>query len=187
MKKSVITAACSCSCLLSFTVLISFFLSSALLWKMLFNIVQSQFRVHLYQKALTWGCTDHFSNILTSAKKVMFSSLFVRLLVTLRKNFQTDLHEIFTEGWQWASEQRIKFCWRSGSQIWIRIHIVTLVRRALVQVCTVTVVLNSDCQTWPGECPGQPSWQISMSNVILCTSHCSDTHSRLTVLPGPLK
>jgi len=26
-----------------------------------------------------------------------------------------DLHEIFREGWQWASEQMIKFWWRSGS------------------------------------------------------------------------
>jgi len=30
--------------------------------------------------------------------------LFVCLLATLRKNFQTDLHEIFREGWQWAKE-----------------------------------------------------------------------------------
>jgi len=48
-----------------------------------------------------------------SAKEVMFSSLlvclsvcrFVGLLATLRKNFRTDLREIFREGWQWASEQ----------------------------------------------------------------------------------
>ena len=33
------------------------------------------------------------------------------LLATLRKNFVTDLHEIFREGWQWASEQLIKFWW----------------------------------------------------------------------------
>ena len=44
-------------------------------------------------------------NILfTSAKEVMFSSLFVCLsvclLATLRRNFATDLHEIFTEGRQ---------------------------------------------------------------------------------------
>jgi len=53
----------------------------------------------------------------------MFSSLFVCLSVclsvclfaTLRKNFLTDLHEIFREGWQWASEQMFKFWWRSGS------------------------------------------------------------------------
>jgi len=31
------------------------------------------------------------------------------LLATLCKNFQTDLHEIFREGWQWADEQMIKF------------------------------------------------------------------------------
>jgi len=37
----------------------------------------------------------------------MFSSLFVCLpvLAALRKNFLTDLHEIFREGWQLASEQ----------------------------------------------------------------------------------
>jgi len=39
--------------------------------------------------------------------------LFVWLLATLRKNFQTDFHEIFREGWQWANEQMIKFQWRS--------------------------------------------------------------------------
>ena len=39
----------------------------------------------------------------------------VCLLATLCKNFQTDLHEIFMEGWQWANEQMIKFWWRSGS------------------------------------------------------------------------
>jgi len=27
----------------------------------------------------------------------------------LRKNFRTDLNEIFREGWQWASEHMIKF------------------------------------------------------------------------------
>ena len=48
---------------------------------------------------------------ITSAKEVMFSLLSVCLLATLRKNFQMDLHEIVWEGWQWASEQMIKF-WR---------------------------------------------------------------------------
>jgi len=55
---------------------------------------------------------------ITSAKEDMFSSLFVCLsvclLATLRRNFPTDLHEIFREGWQWVTEQKIKFCWRSG-------------------------------------------------------------------------
>ena len=49
----------------------------------------------------------------------MFSSSFVCLslwlLATLSKNVRTDLREIFREGWQWASEQTIKCCWRSGS------------------------------------------------------------------------
>jgi len=39
----------------------------------------------------------------------------VCLLATLLKNFQTDLPEIFREGWQWASEQMIKFWWWSES------------------------------------------------------------------------
>ena len=45
--------------------------------------------------------------------------MFVCLLATLHKNVQTDLHEIFRECWQWASEQMIKFWWRSESRIWI--------------------------------------------------------------------
>jgi len=70
----------------------------------------------------------------------MFSSLFGCLLATLCKNFLTDLHEIFREDWQCASEQMIKFRWRSdlpdgGSDI------ATLVRRALAEVCTVPVLL----------------------------------------------
>ena len=52
--------------------------------------------------------------LITSSKEDMFSSSFC-LLATLRKNFQTDLHEIFREGWQWANEQMIKFWWLSGS------------------------------------------------------------------------
>ena len=41
----------------------------------------------------------------------LLSSLFVCLLATLCKNFQMDLHEIFREGWQGASEEIIKFWW----------------------------------------------------------------------------
>jgi len=33
----------------------------------------------------------------------------VCLLATLRKNSQTDLDEIFREGWQWAKEQMLNF------------------------------------------------------------------------------
>jgi len=61
------------------------------------------------------------------------------LLATLRKNFWTDLHEIFREGWQWVSEQMIKFWWRSESRILIWTAI--LVRRAMAEVCTVAVLL----------------------------------------------
>jgi len=41
--------------------------------------------------------------------------LSVSLLATLCKNFRTDLHEILSDGWQWATEQTIKFWWPSGS------------------------------------------------------------------------
>jgi len=41
--------------------------------------------------------------------------LSVCLVATLCKKFRTDWHEIFSEGWQWTSEQTSKFWWRSGS------------------------------------------------------------------------
>jgi len=41
--------------------------------------------------------------VIIAANEVLFSSLFVCLsvclLATLRKNFRTNLHEIFTKGW----------------------------------------------------------------------------------------
>jgi len=73
------------------------------------------------------------------------------LLASLCKNFWMDLRKIIREGWQWASEQVIKFWWRSGSGICIA----ALVRRSLVDVCTVTVLLVTGCLlmfwplTWP--------------------------------------
>ena len=86
--------------------------------------------------------------ITTSAKEAMQLWLFVVclsvcLLATLHKNFWIDLHEIFRQGWQWASEQMIKFWSRLGSRmrILIRIQIATLVTRALAEVCTVPVIL----------------------------------------------
>jgi len=71
----------------------------------------------------------------------LFVCLSVCLLATLRQNCRTDLHEIFRKGWQLAIEQMINFCWRSGSGIRILIRIATLVRCALVEVCTVPVLL----------------------------------------------
>ena len=70
------------------------------------------------------------------------SCLCVCLLATLRKNFRTDLHEIFREGWQWAVEQTIKFWWRSGTD-WLDggTDIATLVRRVLAEACTVPVLI----------------------------------------------
>jgi len=38
-------------------------------------------------------------------RQARYVFVVVCLLATLRKNFRTDLHEIFREGWQWASEQ----------------------------------------------------------------------------------
>jgi len=39
----------------------------------------------------------------------LFVCLFVCLLATLCKNVRRNLHEIFSEGWQWANEELIKF------------------------------------------------------------------------------
>ena len=83
-----------------------------------------------------------FDCFLPPSRKLCFHRcLPVCLLATLRKNFQTDLHEIFRDGWQWASEQLVKFWLRSGSGIRIQIRIATLVTRALAEVCTVPVLL----------------------------------------------
>jgi len=49
-----------------------------------------------------------------------FRRFFDWLLATLRKNFQTDLHEIFREGWQWASEQMIKISVAIRIIVWIQ-------------------------------------------------------------------
>jgi len=82
-------------------------------------------------------------SVITSAKEVMFWSLFVCLFrATVRKNFRTDFHEIFREGLQWASKQMLTFSCRArtdppdgGADI------ATLVRRALAEVCAVPVLL----------------------------------------------
>ena len=76
--------------------------------------------------------------------KTLFVCLFVCLLATLRKNYQTDLHEIFKKSWQWANEQTVTFWLRSESRIriWIRIRIATLVKRAMAEACTVPVLLD---------------------------------------------
>jgi len=69
--------------------------------------------------------TEYRVNTSTTTKHinvmVMFSSLFVCLFVclsvsiaTLRKHLRPNLHESCREGQQWASEQLIKFWWRSG-------------------------------------------------------------------------
>ena len=55
------------------------------------------------------------------------------------KNFGTDLHEIFSYDWQWANGQMIKFWWRFGLQI--RIRVATVVRRVLAEGCIVPVLL----------------------------------------------
>jgi len=78
------------------------------------------------------------------------------------QKLQTDLHEIFREGWQWASEQMIKFWWWSRSWIGIRIRIwiciwvriVTLVRRGLAEVCTVPVLLVYCVPALESQCKG---------------------------------
>jgi len=51
----------------------------------------------------------------------MFSSLFVCLSATLRKNFRTDLREIFRESLQWANEQMIKILLAIRITVWKRI------------------------------------------------------------------
>jgi len=71
--------------------------------------------------------------------------LFVCVSVSnfAQKSFRMDLHEIFREGWQSASEQTIKFRRRSGSQIRIRNPDPgrDTGKTALAEVCIVPVLL----------------------------------------------
>jgi len=54
--------------------------------------------------------------LLSPPRRICFRHcLSACLLANLRENFRTDFHEIFTEDWQSANEQTIKFWWRSGS------------------------------------------------------------------------
>jgi len=46
---------------------------------------------------------------LSKSRIIVVVCLYVSLLATLRKKVQTDLHEIFRKGWQWANEQMMKF------------------------------------------------------------------------------
>jgi len=76
-------------------------------------------RLHVVSVVVVVVAAAAAAAVLTSAKEVMFSSLFgclsVCLLATLHKTSRTDLHEIFSEGWQLANEQTVKFGWRCGS------------------------------------------------------------------------
>ena len=75
----------------------------------------------------------------------LLTHLFVCLSVSnFVQNVQADLHEIFREGWKLEDEQIIKFWWRSGSRMRIRIGIATVARRALAEVCAVPVLLVDD-------------------------------------------
>jgi len=59
---------------------------------------------------------------------VFYRRLYVCLSASnFEQNVRTDLHKIFRQGWQLAKEQTIKFWWRSGPRI--RIRIATLIRR----------------------------------------------------------
>jgi len=102
------------------------------------------------------------------------------------ENFQTDLHISFVEGWQLASEQMIKFWWRSGSGIQILIRIATLVRRSLVEACTVPVLLVLICscdrlsdgifEFWRGKVcyPWLPCFQVCLLTElmdVMCSCH----------------
>ena len=67
-----------------------------------------------------YSCAYSTNATFTSNKEDMFSLLFVCLLLTLLKNFQTDLQEIFREGWQWPNEQMVKFLVAIWITVWIQ-------------------------------------------------------------------
>ena len=52
-------------------------------------------------------------------------------MATFRKNFRTDLHEIFRERWQWSIEQTIKFWSRLDTEIVFRIRYYWEIRKVV--------------------------------------------------------
>jgi len=59
--------------------------------------------------------------LLPPARRICFRRcLSVCLLATLRKNFRTDLHEVFRKGWQWTSEQITKISVAIRIIVWIQ-------------------------------------------------------------------
>jgi len=106
----------------------------------------------VYQKRLS----DEFFRTLYDSLQRMFTvppprrlyfrrCLILWLLATLRKNFRTDLHEIFRDGWQWAPTNKwSNFPADLGSDLPDGgTDIATLVGRILVEVCTVPVLIVS--------------------------------------------
>ena len=68
---------------------------------------------------IVWVCYACITTFLLPRRRLCFRRcLSVCLLATLCKNFQTDLHESFREGW--AIDQLIKFWWQSGSLLGYR-------------------------------------------------------------------
>ena len=73
-----------------------------------YNIVNNMTRyIHFWHSSSAVYLHYDVSTFLPPPRRWCFRRcfLFVCLLSTLRKNFGTDLHEIFREGWQWANER----------------------------------------------------------------------------------
>jgi len=89
-----------------------------------------------------------------------------------------DLHEIFTEAWQWAIEQMIKFWLRSG----LRIRIATLVRCVLAEVCTVPASASSfDLHTVNCLTVGNIRWKSDSTSflIVKCVTYCLTTRQQV--------
>jgi len=91
----------------------------------------------------------YYFPVITSAKEVMFSSLFVCLSVCL---FVSNFAQKLPNGFAWNFQRKlavghwkkmVKFWWRYGWEIRIRIRIciATPIKRASAEVCTVPVLL----------------------------------------------
>jgi len=80
----------------------------AAIWRSI--LIQSTNRVN---SRSVWQHHKHCNYLRQEAYVVVVvcSSVFSNFLWKL----QTDLHEIFSEGWQWANEETVKFWWRFES------------------------------------------------------------------------
>jgi len=118
--------------------------------------------LYLLFRGAWWERIEYYYYLRQGGYVFVIFCLSVCLLATLRKNFWMDLHEISREGWQWAivsdiaifvlkRDVKLQLTGNGPLNKWLNFGgdpstdagpNVTLARPALVEVCTVSVLVG---------------------------------------------